>query len=317
MSELKRPRPADRPADRSNNRTPSWAEIQARFAVTGDDSSSVPNDNSARQSQLNNRHGTLGIKRLKELVSERDLALLTSVREHRLLSSQHVYGLHFWNHASYASGIRACNRVLNRLESHRLIRRLPRPVGGRGGGSAGTIWAIDVAGDRFLRDHLKLGPGRSRPFAPSLTFQDHTLAVADTRLALEEGARRGAFDLLTVICEPDNWRGFPGELGSVLTMKPDLTVVTARGDFEDHWFIEVDRGTESGSALLRKCQTYQRYYQSGVHQKESGVFPRVLWLMPDPGRVALLQRLLADRSEIDQELFTVATADQLMAVLEQ
>lgn len=313
MSDQQRATSADRPADRAKNSTSSWAQIQARFAVTGDDSSAVPTDR-PDSPQPNNHRGTLSVRRLKSLVSDRDLAVLITIRDHRLISSQHLFRLHFWNHASAGSGVRACNRILNRLEQYRLIRRLPRPMGGPGGGSAATIWAVDVAGDRLLRDHLKLGLGRSRPFAPSLRFQDHTLAVADVRLALEEASRGGRFELLSVTCEPDNWRAFPGELGRELALKPDLAVVTGSGDYEEHWFLEVDRGTESGTALLRKCQTYLAYFRSGLEQRRVGVFPRVLWLMPDAERVALLTRLL-ENVDLAEEIFTIRIQTDLLGAV--
>lgn len=261
----------------------------------------------------NNHQGTLGVNRLARLVTDRDLAVLGSVEAHRLITTRQIYDLHFWNHASYASGIRACTRVLARLEQHRLIRRLDRPVGGVGGGSASTIWALDVAGDRLLRR----GTDRRRrhTFEPSVTFTQHTLAVTEVRVRIEQAARLGIFDLLSAVTEPANWRTFPGELGATLQLKPDLEVVTADGEYEDHWFLEVDLGTESGTALLRKCHAYDRYRRSGREQAAAGVFPRVLWLMPDERRAALLRRLIEDDRDLEPRLFAVTTTDRLLEAL--
>ena len=263
----------------------------------------------------NNRRGTLGLRRLNGLVSARDLDVLSTVDSHRLVSTRHLYELHFWNHASYSSGIRACTGVLRRLESHRLIRRLARPVGGPGGGSNSTVWALDVAGDRLLRHHEGEGRGRRHNFEPSTYFMAHTLAIADVRVQLEQMARTGAFELLSATCEPNNWRSFTGELGRTLSLKPDLAVVTAAGEFEDHWFLEIDLGTELAATLIKKCLVYERYRASGVEQAQHGVFPRVIWLMNDPARAERLERLITDHRDLDTRLFTVALTDDLPTVM--
>jgi len=263
----------------------------------------------------NNRQATLGLRRLTGLASARDLAILTTVAAHRLVATRHLYELHFWNHASYASGIRACTGVLRRLEGHRLIRRLARPVGGPGGGSNSTVWALDVAGDRLLRHHEGSDRGRRHNFEPSTYFIAHTLAIVDARVQLEQTARSGAFEILNASCEPTNWRNFPGELGRTLCLKPDLAAVTATGEFEDHWFFEIDLGTELASTLIKKCLLYERYRTSGQEQAQHGVFPRVIWVMNDQGRANRLQRLVAEHPDLDARLFTVAMTDDIPAVM--
>ncbi|WP_395638530.1 replication-relaxation family protein [Pseudolysinimonas sp.] len=265
-------------------------------------------------SRRNNHAGSIGLNRLQRLVQPRDFEILTSVAAHRLLLTGHIQALHFWNHASEVSGIRATNRILARLREHRLLRRLDRPVGGYGGGSQAFVWALDVAGERLLR-HINGNEHRSRPFEPSTTFLAHTLAVADHRVEIERARRAGRFELLTVTTEPQTWRQFPGQHGQLIWLKPDLEVTTALGDWEHDWFIEVDLGTESGSALIRKCRNYQQYFHTGREQNQRGAFPRVLSLMPDQSRVELLNRLLGAETSITPGLFTVTTSEQLVATL--
>jgi hypothetical protein len=262
----------------------------------------------------NNRAGSIGVARLRQLVTGRDIDILTSVSEHRLLLSSHIVHLHFWNHASAVSGVRACNRVLNRLREYRLLRRLDRPVGGHGGGSQSYVWAIDVAGDRLLRALDPEGRRRQRSFEPSETFLAHTLAIADRRVEIEQAARAAAFELLTVVTEPGTLRQFVAK-GASLWLKPDLEITTAIEDYEYDFFIEQDLGTESGTALIRKCQVYQRYFASGIEQRRRGAFPRVLWLMPDERRAAFLRSLLDREPGITPGLFTVTTSDRLIDLL--
>ena len=255
----------------------------------------------------------MGVRRLSRLLTDRDMAVLTTIEAHRLVTTRQVYELHFWSHASYASGIRACTRILARLEEHRLVRRLARPVGGVGGGSSSTVWALDVAGDRVLRRGTETR--RRHTFEPSTVFMQHTLSVTETRVRIEQAARLGLFDLLSVVTEPTNWRTFVGDLGATLQLRPDLEVVTASADYEDHWFLEVDLGTESGSALQRKCQTYERYRRNGREQALRGVFPRVVWLVPDKRRASLLRHIVNADPDLEPRLFTIVTDDRLVEAL--
>lgn len=263
-----------------------------------------------------NRAGTIGVKRLMNLVSMRDLEILHSVAEFRLLSTEHLCQLHFATHASHVSGHRVCTRVLRRIAEHRLIRPLKQQIGGVHGGSASLIWTLDVAGGRLLR-HLG-GPDvgtRSRVFEPSTTFARHTLAVADAALELVHAHRRGQIELISIASEPRNWRSFLSGIGTTRTLKPDLHVVTASGDYEDHWFIEVDRATESIPVLVRKAEVYRDYWQTGTEQRKVGVFPKVLWLLPDERRVQRFDEALARNPRLVPQFFVVTTTDRLIAAV--
>jgi hypothetical protein len=264
----------------------------------------------------NNRLGTKGVPRLQALLNERDNRILRTIYEHKFLTTRQVHRLHFWNHASYSSGIRACTRVLARLESHRLIYRLDRPIGGTGGGSTSHVWGLDAAGDRLMRATINQDGKRARAFEPTLMFLAHTLAVAETRIVIEELARTTPIELLDVVTEPRNWRPFLAPSGSSMTLKPDLYAVTAAGEFEDHWYIEVDRGTESIPTLLRKCEYYQGYHRTGEAQDQLGVFPRVLWIVPAGARRDRLRDAIRQHGRINAELFLVINPTELTTVIE-
>ena len=76
-------------------------------------------------------------------------------------------------------------------------------------------------------------------------------------------------------------------------LKPDLSFVTASGDYEDHWFIEADLATEHPPVVVRKAKVYQRYAATGAHQARYGLFPAVTWVVPDKARQRALQAALA------------------------
>jgi hypothetical protein len=112
--------------------------------------------------------------------------------------------------------------------------------------------------------------------------------------------------------EPQCWRSFPGLGGGTVTLKPDMYVVIGSGEYEDHWFIEIDRGTESLPVLIRQCQQYETYRRSGVEQADGGIFPRVLWLVPDEHRAERLRDRIQSARTLDHQLFHVTTTDQLI-----
>jgi hypothetical protein len=264
----------------------------------------------------NNRLGTKSTKALRSMLTERDMAILRSIFEHRFLTTRQICQLHFHSHASYGSAIRACTRVLARLGGHKLIHKLSRPVGGMGGGSASFIWGIDAAGDRLLKKELPPEEvKRARAFEPTPIFLAHTLAIADARLMLEDLGRGDHIELLDVATEPFNWRPFVARSGQTQTLKPDLYAVTATVDFEDHWFLEIDRGTESIPTLIRKCEHYQRYQATGLEQEAHGVFPVVLWLVPTEARRERFRAAIDSHKRLSSNLFRVAAPYELPRIV--
>ena len=261
----------------------------------------------------NNRLGTLSIATLQSMVTPRDMEILRLIREHRFLTTKQIQRLLFWEHASPGAAIRACVRVVTRLELRALIFKLNRQIGGVHAGSGSYIWGIDDAGDRLLRaESTGKETKRQRTFEPSPLFLTHTLGIAETRVMLEEAGHGDELELISVTTEPANWRTVVGRGGTTQVVKPDLHAVTALGDFEDHWFIEIDNGTESLPTVLKKCQTYQRYFESGREQQAAGVFPRVVWLMLDARRRTHLLAAIKSDARLDERLFLALAPNKLI-----
>jgi Replication-relaxation len=255
--------------------------------------------------------GAAGLTELAGLLSERDQAVLQGIAEHRYFTTRQVEQLLFANHSTPDSGARCCRRVLSRLERWGLLERPIRRVGGLQAGSASSIWMLSSAGQRLR--NLQAGRGAvGRVREPGERFIQHYLAIGDAHLALVSAARIGRLELLTVQIEPQCWRSYTGLGGQREVLKPDLFAVTASGEFEDHWFIEIDRATESLPVLIRQCQQYESYRRSGIEQASTGLFPRVLWVVPDNNRVAQLRAALAGARTFDRDLFQVTTPDELI-----
>ena len=255
--------------------------------------------------------GSRQLLRLREELSERDVAVLESVTSLRLLTARQIEDLHFADHATPLTAARVCRRVLDRLTSHRLLARLDRRVGGVRAGSASFVYCLGAVGDRVIRD----GEIRRRAREPSRTFLYHTLAVAQVVVDLTAAARHGEIELLRLETEPTCWRTVQASIAGDDRLKPDLFVALAVGDYEYRWFVEVDRGTESIAALIRKCRLYDSYYRTGHEQHQYGVFPQVVWSVDTERRLGQLKEALGRDGHLAPGLFLVVPADGAVMVL--
>ena len=86
--------------------------------------------------------------------------------------------------------------------------------------------------------------------------------------------------------------------------------VTLYGEYEDHWFFELDLATESVSRIIRKCGRYLDYYRNGSEQRVNGVFPYVAWIVPNRKRKEAVARRM--RKELPTtSVFLLITPDEL------
>jgi hypothetical protein len=246
---------------------------------------------------------------LAESLSDRDLRILHDLEEFRLLTTRQIQRLHFADgHATISAATRACTRVMGRLKSHGLVSTLNRRIGGVRQGSAGLTWQLAATGERYLRA-VRGDPKRRRYGEPGTTFTDHTLLVAELAVQLRETTRAQTdWSIVHLAAERGAWRAFSGPHGAVQWLRPDLHLIATDTDFEEHWFIEADRGREHGPQLLRKCQTYVRYMRSGAYQAEHDVFPTVLWVVPGFKRARELEQLVSSNS-LPRQLFRFRTFD--------
>lgn len=260
--------------------------------------------------------GPIALDRLRSLLNVRELDVLSSVDRFRYLTATQIETLHFAGHASAETAARIRRRVLDRLVAAHLLVRLERRIGGVRAGSSGYVYRIGALGYRVVRGHATMS-GRVRE--PSSTFLDHTLEVAQLSIDITAAARvdSSAIEVTGLEPEPHCWRSFQKGLGGVEVLKPDLFLALGIGEYEDHWFCEVDRGTESTTAVVRKCKVYLDYMRSGIEQKRHDVFPKVLWIVPNARRKLLLEGALRKSLELNAaDIFgVVQTADALRTLI--
>jgi len=176
-------------------------------------------------------------------------------------------------------------------------------------GSSSFVYGVGPLGRRLLG-------GRGRLREPSLRFLDHTLAIADAHVELVQAHRHGQLELLEAQIEPAAWRRYTGVGGASEIVRPDLYVVTATDALEEFCsFLEIDRGTESTTAIVRKCRAYEQYRRTGREQREHRTFPLVVWVAPDQARARKIGAAIKRAKGLRQDAFRSVAADDMVTLL--
>jgi Replication-relaxation len=256
------------------------------------------------------------VARLAHELTPREKAVVESLDRLRLASVKQLERLHFTAESERANA-RQARRTLQRLSELRVVHLLDRRVGGVRAGSRGSVYALDVAGQRLASACGPAGGIRiRRPWTQGSAFLAHQLAITELYVRLVQVARTGRVDLLDFEAEPLSWRTFTGLGGAQTVLKPDAFLRVGLGDFEDAYFIEVDRATHSGPSVARKLSLYRRYRQTGREQRRwSGVFPKVLVLVPSEARRAALVEVAAKQAADSWPLFQIARYDNAIEIL--
>jgi hypothetical protein len=269
------------------------------------------------------------LQKLLDQISERDKAILQALHDYRYLLTGQIQRLYFRQSTSHLAATRATNRCLLRLEGLGLLSTLKRRIGGARAGSASYVWTLTPVAFRLLdllaqqatdrSGDAERGLIRKRLHEPSSIFLQHTLAVAELAIRLTELAADRKIGLLERQVEPDCWRSYTNAGGTLSTLRPDLYAITvdntdgatgAMGDYEDHWFIEMDLATESPAVVVRKCHQYVAYLNSGEEQRRSDLFPLVAWVVPDGRRKESLLTHIAENLSGGKRLFVVVTLEE-------
>jgi hypothetical protein len=302
---------------RLSGRAPSRAQLSqvSRASVSGlTNDSCAPSPAQLEDANARSRYVTAArLSALADSLTPLAWQLLDSLGRVRVASGGQLERLHF---ADVPSSARQARRLLRNLSERGVLARLDRRIGGQARGSASYLYCLSRTGQRLLD---RPGPaGRSRPrrpWTPGAPFLRHSLQVSETYVRLVEADRRGQLDLLDWIGEPGCWRTYTASGGGRATLKPDAFVRLALGDYTDSWFLEVDRGTESPTTLARKLDAYRAYWSSGREQATTGVFPRVLWLVPTNDRAELLRQVAARQPQAAGKLHVVRRFDELLTAV--
>ena len=232
------------------------------------------------------------------MLSERDRAIIGLVGQFKQLTTNQLAVLGLGLSPSHTS----VKRVLARLVVGKYLARIARPVGGMGGGSAQYVYQLGRAGHRLLE--------RPGSYWAYRSVNEHTLAIADSYLALKKVEGRGGLTVIRFQTEPSCHLSVAG-----IQLTPDayveLGVIAPAARFE-FWF-ELDRGTEHDKKIQGKCIRYWHVYSSP--QWDRPYFPYVLFIVPDERRQAEIQRVIRAGPEEAQALFYVCLSSEVTKVI--
>jgi hypothetical protein len=259
-------------------------------------------------------HSYLTPERLHQIsrsMSEPDWRLLDFIHQSRFATGDQLIRA-FWRTGDATSNAaRRGRRALKRLTDWRVLQTLPRRVSGMRG-SAGLVYYPGQAGVRLLGARGVAGP---RVEVPGTLHLAHTLASTELAVRLSEAAVGGTLELIEVQQEPACWRRYPAFFAAERVLKPDLFIRLGAGASEDRWMIEVDLGSESARTIARKAALYGEHYRAGTEQRQSGVYPRVAWLVPDETRAEQVRSVLGRQPTETRRLFSACPFDQGVAFL--
>jgi hypothetical protein len=264
----------------------------------------------ARPSRISARQ----LDRIASEVSALDLEVLAFVGTYRLVTGKQLVR-RFWLTADADMDRRARvgRRALKRLSDWRVLDRLPgRARGGVRGGSDTLIYCVGVVGAKLLARH---GLATKRLGKPSERLTAHTLTICELAVRLHEA--RATLECIETRAEPECWFSFLGPMLAALWVKPDLylRVALPGGEWESRWLCELDMGSENKGTLLAKSRRYIDHYRSGSFQRDHGVYPKVLWIVPDSQRATQLKEILRQLPADGRRLFAICRFDEAIEFL--
>jgi hypothetical protein len=262
-------------------------------------------------------------------ITERDIAILEATARHRFVRSTHLQALmpdepavkilrrlHKLYHNGYVDRPRA------QIDYHR-----------GGGGSKPMVYGLTSRGERLLAAETGKNPRRCETNATRL-FLEHTLAVTDFMVALEQGCReRGDLRII----EPDEilaraservkrqpnpfmWETrvrWGGEEHRIHVAPDKVFGIEHADGSRRYYFLEMDRGTMPvarsdlrRTSLLRKFLSYDATFRDNLHRRLYGLPGfQVLTVTTSEERIGtsvqVLEELLHTRDAAKRFLFAV------------
>lgn len=255
--------------------------------------------------------------RLEQLACDltpRERAILQGLARVQVLTTAQVARLVFEGQEA-ATALRLARRHLERLRRFGLVRRFADRARDRQVGAPGYIHALTAAGLRLSGGQSAMGRRQRAAWRPSYPMLTHRLGISELYVRLVEQENAGGPRLREFRAEPDCWRAYTGMAGQRLVLKPDALVRLGVGDTELSTFCEFDLGTERPAIIADKCRAYRTYELSGEEQRQYGVFPGVMFIVPTRQRARQIARVIARQPADVQGLFAVATENEVLATL--
>ncbi|MFS9450452.1 replication-relaxation family protein [Streptococcus cristatus] len=244
--------------------------------------------------------------------TDNDTKILYFLSQARYATTNQLARLFFASSVRVETAIRRANFALQSLKKAGLVSHLKRRVGGARRGSASYVWQITFQGLKFLKNQDETVVLRYKnKYEPTQHHVEHTLVITEVFVETLEAVRNSKnLSLETFSFEPNSWRSYQKLSGVGMTLKPDAYLELINHYYEDHYFLEIDRSTESLARIVNTCKKYIEYYRSGIEQRQKQVFPYVLWVVPDYKRKLAISKVIQNELYNFWELFTVITLEE-------
>jgi len=217
--------------------------------------------------------------------------------------------------AASDTALRLARRSLQRLREVGLVRRFEDRAFERRAGAPGYVHALTNAGLKLARTEHGVGV-RHRAWQPSYRFLSHALGISEVFARLIEAERAGGPQVREFAAEGAAARRYLAPSGESRIIRPDALVRVAARGIEVSNFVEVDRGSETSPATIAaKCEAYRNYELSGEEVRRHGVFPGVLFIVPDGARARAIAQTIARLDPDARELFAVSLEADAASVL--
>lgn len=202
-------------------------------------------------------------------LTERDKEIIHAVHMYRVLRQDQLEQL-------FSRSKSVMQRVLVRLYDHGFLERKFLPILGW---NSPTLYVLDRKGADLLRAEYGLEDlvwyNTSKDL--KMDFLEHTTAINDCRISITNAATAAGYELLKWLTEADlkadydrvGIRAPSGKTQSV-SLIPDSYFVLKTPNGYAHFFLEVDRGTETTGRFKTKILAYMAYYQSGAYERRYG-----------------------------------------------
>ena len=217
--------------------------------------------------------------------------------------------------ASTPTSLRLTHRHLARLGQAGLIRSHPNPLPAHRAGRRDQVHVLSAHGLRTVGRSTGLGFGQRRSWHPSAAKLEHWLAIGDLYAQLSDAVRSRDLAIHAFAVESNARRLYQDEAGRPRSLQPDAYASVRVGDTIVSWFIEIDRGTENPQRIAQKCRAYREYELSDLEYQRHGVFPGVLFIVPDQQRLQAISRMLRQQPADARGLFWVATDTAAIATM--
>ncbi|MBK9123532.1 MAG: replication-relaxation family protein [Chloroflexi bacterium] len=237
-------------------------------------------------------------KRPPMALTERDIALLKTVADFRVMTTQQLENL-FFNSRSTAQ------YRLQRLFQHEYLERQFLSVVGAAPTGSQTLYTLGERGAVIVARDTDTDPRdvyRPKRGVYAWKFIEHTLAINDFRTAVSVAAVHNGFHIEEWLDE-FSFRASPDYVeirgaGNRVTRKPVypdayFCLVTPRG--RTRFFLELDRGVEPRARLKPQFAVYEAYTAGELYQQRFQARSlRILVVTTSPQRLASLKHVVTD-----------------------